>query len=196
MVKKQKKTATADAWKKKRWFKIISPKILNEVEIGGTLAAEGESLIGRKIMPSLRETTGNIRQGHVKTVLRIVEVKGDNAYTQLVGHEIQRDYIRRIIRRRMSLVKAIVPVKTKDGNEVQTTTIVFTRKKGYANQCKIIRKIITDILVNEAASKPYEQVMQEIIFGKTPSLIVKEVKKVLPIRRVEIVKTELLPQAK
>jgi small subunit ribosomal protein S3Ae len=196
MARKQRKSQTSDAWKKKKWFKIIAPKILNQKEIGETLALEGEDLVGRRIKPSLRETTGNIRQGHVKTVLRISNVKGDQAYTELVGHEIQRDYIRRIVRRRMSVVKTIVSLKTKDGSQLQITAVTFTRRRGYSTQVKTIRKIMTDILTKEAASKPYEQVMQEIIFGKTPARIVREVKKVLPIRRVEIVKTELLPPPK
>jgi small subunit ribosomal protein S3Ae len=192
MARKQRKSQATDKWKKKRWFKIIAPSILNQREIGETLALEGKNLIGRRIKPSLRETTGNIRQGHVKIVLMISEVKGDHANTRLVGHEIQRDYLRRIIRRRMSVVKTIVSSKTKDGNVIQITAIAFTRRRGYSTQTKTIRKIMTDMLTEETSSKPYEQVMQEIIFGKTPSKLVKEVKRILPIRRVEIVKTELL----
>ena len=94
MARKQRKASTSDTWKKKKWFKIIAPKVLNQKEIGETLALEGENLIGRKIMPSLRDTTGNIRQGHVKIALQISDVKGDHANTKLIGHEIQRDYLR------------------------------------------------------------------------------------------------------
>ena len=96
----------------------------------------------------------------------------------------------------MSVVQTIVSPTTKNGEKLQITAIAFTRRRGYSTQCKTIRRIMSDIITNEAESKPYEQVMQEIIFGKTPSRIVKEVKKILPVRRVEIIKTELLPQAK
>jgi small subunit ribosomal protein S3Ae len=196
MVKKTTKTTTADNWKRKGWFKIIAPPIFNNKEITETPAMEPELLKGRKMNVTLREVTGNIRLSHLKARLEIIDVKGNQAITKIVGHEIQRDFTRRLVRRRMDIITSIITATTKDNFPLRVTTTAFTRRKGDSVQVKLIRSMLADIIKQLVSSKTLDDVMREFLFGKISSTLYDETKKILPMKRVEVVKSVVIAQKK
>jgi len=48
---------------------------------------------------------------------KIATVSGDAAYTEFVGHEVTRDYLRSLVKRRSTRVDCQVPILTKDGRK-------------------------------------------------------------------------------
>ena len=102
-----KKKKTIDTWKTKEWYSLVAPVAFNEKEFGETPSSAPEKLKGRTCKPTLREITGNLKKSHINLTLRIKDIKGKKAYTELAGHEIQRDYVRRLIRRRMNVVRLV-----------------------------------------------------------------------------------------
>jgi small subunit ribosomal protein S3Ae len=81
-------------------------------------------------------------------------------------------------------------VVTKDGENLRIKSSCFTLKKASEAQTKQIRKIMEDVIKNRAASLELNKYLQEIILGKLSSDIYKVAKKIYPVRRVEITKTE------
>ena len=73
--------------KKKVWFKVLSPEVYGKREIGEITAFEAKNLIGRVIKLSARDLTTS-RDQNQKISLRVTEVKGDTAETEVIKSNI------------------------------------------------------------------------------------------------------------
>jgi small subunit ribosomal protein S3Ae len=185
------KRKTVEAWKKKEWYTIISPKLFEERSVGTTPADDPQKLADRVIEVPLREITGNMQHQFVKLLFRISEVKGNNCYTTFDGFELVREYLRRNIRRRRSMITAIREIRTKDNKTLQVTAYVFTARKVDTSKKDIIRTIIVDTL-KKGESESFDSYIQKLLFGSIAADTFKKAKIVAPIKRVEIGKCEIL----
>ncbi len=188
--------ARAEKWKFKSWYSVIAPKIFDERKIGDVLALEDANVMDRIVIANLGELTGELPHGYTRVHLKVKEIKGKTAYTALVGHELIRSYLRTIVRRRMSLVDDVVVVQTKDGINTSVKSAVVTANKISGATRIAIRKVVEEFLREAAAKKTYDQLMQEVLFKKLSSEIYKKVKVIAPIKRVEIIKTEVVESKK
>ena len=71
--------------KGKQWFGIIAPKYFDEKEIGKTISAVPEALIGKTVDVSAVELTNDINKYYLKLKFKITSVDGDKAFTQFYG---------------------------------------------------------------------------------------------------------------
>jgi small subunit ribosomal protein S3Ae len=170
---------------------VLAPKMFGDVKAGDTIADEPTKLIGRRIEMTVDELTGRlIKNSNMKLQLEVEEVDHANAYTRFIGHQIDNDYLRSLARKRSSKIDSNIEVVTKDGENLRIKSSCFTLKKASEAQTKQIRKIMEDVIKNRAASLELNKYLQEIILGKLSSDIYKVAKKIYPVRRVEITKTE------
>ena len=86
---------------KKQWYEIVAPKMFGEKVVGETLAVEPKQLIGRKIETNLVELSKDFSKFYVKLHFQINNVEGNKAYTKLVGHDVMRERIYRMVKRRV-----------------------------------------------------------------------------------------------
>ncbi len=121
MAKKKQVGRRVEGWKAKSWYKVHVPDNLGKAYIGDTIANDAESVVGRIMQATLGEITNDYAKQHIKMSLKIATVTGDAAYTEFVGHEVTRDYLRSLVKRRSSRVDCQVPILTKDGKKVQLT---------------------------------------------------------------------------
>lgn len=189
-----KKRKTADAWKRKEWYSIYSPKSFEEKEIGTTPAAEPENLIGRIIEVPLREITGNMGHQFVKMWFRVTDVKGKSAYTVFDGFELVREYLRRNVRRRRSMIRIVQEMQSSDGKKVKVTIYTFTARKVDTSKKDAIRKTMMSAVDRIGKENNFETLAQKMIFGAMAAEIFKETKAIAQIRRVEISKCEILSE--
>ncbi len=155
------------------------------------MADEPTKLIGRRVEMTLGELTGKLmKSSNLKLLLEIEEVDHSMAYTKFVGHKVDTGYLRSLARKGVSKIDSNINVMTKDGIEMCVKSSSFTLRKASGLQVKLIRKIMEEIIVTRARSLELNQYVQEIILGKLSSDIYKAAKKVYPLRRVEIIKTE------
>ena len=180
-----------DKWKAKGWYTILAPKMFGEVKAADTVADEPSKLIGRRVEMTLGDITGKmIKNSNLKLVMEIDEVDQTTAYTKFVGHKMDGGYLRSLARKGISKVDSNINVVTKDGETIRVKSSCFTLKKASAAQVKQIRKIVDDIIRDRANSLELSKYVQEIILGKLSSDIYKVAKKIYPLRRVEVTKTE------
>ncbi|MBI1974185.1 30S ribosomal protein S3ae [Candidatus Micrarchaeota archaeon] len=187
-----KKRKTADAWKKKEWLTLVAPAELEEKQIGLTPTDKIEKVIGRIAEITLREITSNINHQFVKLRLRVREVKGKTAYTELVGFELMREYLRRNVRRRRSMIRTIQSLKTSDGKRIQVTTFVFTARKLDSSKKAAIRSEMARIMAQDVPKETFIHAVEKGIFGGLATEVFKAVKNIAPTRRVEVYKLELV----
>ncbi len=186
-----------DGWKSKEWFNIEAPVYLNRSIVGNTMAGDPSLLLGRNVETTVGELTNDMTKNNTKVILRINNVVGDIATTDLMGHELTTDYVRSIVKRQTSRIDANIEVKTKDGYVIRVKPTCFTIKRARSSQIKAIREVMIEIVKRRAAESDFETFMQEAILGRLSAAIYRQAKFIYPLRRVEIRKTqvEVMPAA-
>ena len=186
-----------DGWKSKEWFNIEAPVYLNRTIVGNTMAGDPSLLLGRNVETTVGELTNDMTKNNTKVILRINNVVGDIATTDLVGHELTTDYVRSIVKRQTSRIDANIEVKTRDGYVIRVKPTCFTIKRARSSQIKAIREVMIEIVKKRASESDFETFMQEAILGRLSAGIYRQAKFIYPLRRVEIRKThvEVMPAA-
>ncbi len=187
-----KKTSGIDKWKKKKWFKIHASPEFDKKELGETPAEKPKQLEKRKIIVSLSELTNQKQKRHITVIFEINDIQGQDAYTEVIGHEIHDSYMGRILRRRNSKMQTVQTVATKENKSLRIKTIAISSSKLEADQETAIRNIMIDRIDKEIRRKEFGQAIQEIIFGVLAAKLFKDVKNIAPLKRVEIVKSQLV----
>lgn len=180
-----------DGWKSKEWYNIEAPAYLNRVVVGSTLAGDPALLVGRNVETTVGELTNDMTKNNTKVILRINNVVGEVATTDLMGHELTTDYVRSIVKRQTSRIDANIEVKTKDGFVIRVKPTCFTIKRARSSQMMAIREMMVDIVKKRASETDFETFMQEAILGRLSAAIYRQAKFIYPLRRVEIRKTQV-----
>jgi small subunit ribosomal protein S3Ae len=180
-----------DGWKSKEWYNIEAPAYLNRVVVGTTMAGDPALLLGRNVETTVGELTNDMTKNNTKVILRINNVVGDVATTDLMGHELTTDYVRSIVKRQTSRIDANIEVKTKDGFVIRVKPTCFTIKRARSSQMMAIREMMVDIVKKRASETDFETFMQEAILGRLSAAIYRQAKFIYPLRRVEIRKTQV-----
>ena len=180
-----------DKWKAKNWYQIQAPSLFDNVPISETLSDKPDSLIGRVTQISMQDLTNDFRKSHIKLFFKINKVEESTASTYFKGHTLTSDYLRRMIRRRKSRVDGVYDVETKDGAYLRVKPFAITEKRIQNSQKKLIRSVMKETIVNNGKAKTLNELLKEILEGRTGSEIYKNCKKFYPVKRVEIHKTEI-----
>lgn len=191
IVRRRVERRTTDKWKKKKWFTIVASKEFSNKVIGETPAEKVKILDGRVVKTNLGNLTNQRQKRHISVSFKITKVEGSTANTVLIGHEIGSSYLGRMIRRRSSKIETVQTVITKDKQSVKVKTIAITARKAKKKQKTAMRKIMITIIADSAKKKTCNQFVQELIFGIISSKIFNDIKKIVPIKRVEIVKSKI-----
>jgi len=180
-----------ETWKTKKWYSIYAPELFGSKMVGETIASDEKVLINRVINIGLDELTGDYSQSYATAKLRIVEVKGNNAYTKFVGNEFAPSFLRTFIRRRKTMIDHVVDVKTSDNADIRLKLMIFAAGKIARGAEADIRNKVKAELISKALTMTANQLLQEILFKKFAAKLVPVIKKIAPIKRVEFRKVEL-----
>ncbi|MEM0380548.1 MAG: 30S ribosomal protein S3ae [Desulfurococcaceae archaeon] len=188
----KKKYVARDKWKLKKWYEVVAPPVFGSIVIGTTPSDTPSKLIGRVMETTLYDITGDITQVHVKLFFQIIDVQDNKAITRFKGHELSRDYIRSLIRRKSSKIQGIFDVKTKDNYVLRLTIIALTAYRCKTSQKKAIRRIMKEHVMEKVPQLTFDELINEIVFGKMSQEIAEKARKIYPLRKVEIYKSKLL----
>ena len=191
MAKKKQVGRRVEGWKAKSWFKVHVPDNLGKAYIGDTIANDAESVVGRIMQATLGEILNDYAKQHIKMSFKIANVTGDAAYTEFVGHEVTRDYLRSLVKRRSSRIDCIVPVTTKDNKKVRLTVCCYTFARANISQEHAIRNAITQSVAAQAQAWDLTTLLNGIVSGEISRDLFKAVKTIYPTRRVEVIKSKV-----
>lgn len=188
-----KKTKVMDKWKLKKWYTVLAPSVFDNKPFCEIVATEESSLLNRIIKTSLNNFVSSGSQSAMFSTLcfRIIEVKGTQAFTRLIGHEIAPSFLRTFARRGKDLIHMVVDCKTKDGQDVRLKVIAVTEGKISENTGSSLRAAVIDEVKKATEPLNYDELMQEVIYGKLVSRLYNRLKQISSMKRVEIRKTEL-----
>lgn len=181
-----------DKWKMKEWYNVHAPRMFNETVIGETPAADPEYLIGRQSEVTVQDLTGDFSKMHIKLRFKIVGYDGHEAKTELMGHDLTSDYVRRLTRRKKTKTDHVVDVKTADGYVLRLKTMSIADRRIQASQEEGMRAAIAAYLTSYAAENKLADIIKAIISGDMAKDTAKACHAIIPIKRIEIRKSEVL----
>lgn len=193
-VKKGKAAArkVKDKWKAKEWYKLRAPRMFNSVELGETPSSDPSALMGRNIEVTVHELTGDFSKMHIKMIFKVNDIKGLEASTMFIGHDLTSDYVRRLTRRKRTKTDHVIDVRTKDGYLVRIKTMSITEQRIQAAQETAIRNIMTVQLERDVSNMTVSELVKVVISGDLSKDLSNAAKVIIPIKRIEIRKTEVL----
>jgi small subunit ribosomal protein S3Ae len=196
MVKKSQIGRKVEGWKAKGWYKIHVPEVFGKTYIGDTISNDPATVMGRILQTTLGEIIQDYTKQHIKIRVKVTSVTGDAAYTEFVGHELTRDYMRSMVKRRTSRIDTILPVKTKDGKNLRITMTCLTLTRANLSQVHAIRSAMTRFMTSYAAQRELPAFVKDMVSGEITKELFKLVKPIYPVRRVEIVKSRVEPESR
>lgn len=180
-----------DKWKAKQWYSIRAPPMYNGAMIAETLADEQDKLIGRVAEATLQDLTGDFSKMHVKMLFKVQAVRGNECATKFAGHELTSDYIRRLTRRKHSKIDSVVDVTTKDGFSMRVKPMAVTDRRAQSSQEMEIRRLSVEKIQAAAQEMDHAQFIKVVVNGDLGQTIYNEARKIYPLKRVEIRKSEV-----
>ncbi|MCP1662224.1 MAG: 30S ribosomal protein S3ae [Methanocalculus sp. MSAO_Arc1] len=195
MAKKKQIGRRVEGWKAKSWYKVYTPETYGKVYIGDIVSADPDNLIGRVMAVSLGEIIQDYSKQYIKMRFRINNVAGDAAYTEFIGHEVTRDYLRSHVKRRTSRIDATVTKKVQGGRELQVTITCFTLNRAKLSHVHAIRAKMLDVVDRLAKEMDYETFAKAAVNGDISREIFKESRTIFPIRRIDVIKSEAVSTA-
>ncbi|MFA5383030.1 MAG: hypothetical protein WC356_07720 [Candidatus Micrarchaeia archaeon] len=193
MAKKKTVRKTIDKWKLKSWYRVLAPELYENKELGEIPASDPKNLLNKIIKVPLFIVGGKVGAVGINTRVnfRIVEVKGTTAFTRVIGHEVDQSFVKTLARRRRSVVDKVVDAETKDGNKIRVKGSIITLNKIAQRPKTALRNTFNTQVKEMIKELTLDEVMNSILFGKFPVQIQQVLKKITPIRKVQINKTEV-----
>jgi len=182
--------------KGKEWFTIIAPNIFDNMELGKTMSNNPDNLIGRKIDVSLIDLTNDLNKYYMKFIFKIKTIQEDKAITEFYGSDCLRDYISRMILRRIKRVDSVQDLNTKDGMTIRVKSLAIIRGRIKSSIRTTIRNKIKELMKAEVEALTLDEFIESIISDDTKNKILKEARKIYPVRNFEIRKTEVMGPTK
>ena len=195
MAKKQNRAASRkvkDRWKSKEWYNVLAPQMFNLARIGETLSSEPDTVVGRVATVTLQDLTGDFSKAHLKLKFKVRDVRGYDAYTEFIAHDMANDYVRRLSRRHRSKVDTVVDVKTADNYILRIKTMAVIDRRMQAGQRTGIRNITVETLREYTKNKSLAEVVKGMVTGELSRILASKCKPIVPVRRMEIRKSEVL----
>jgi len=178
--------------KAKEWYSIIAPKVFDNRELGKAMVTEPEQLVGRKISVGLLELMNNFNKFYVKFVFRVIKVEGTTAHAEFAGSEVLRDYVSRMVLKRIRRIDTVQNLETKDGRKIRVKGIAIISKKVKSTIEKIIRSQIKDSLAKTVSEITFDDFIMMLTTDEIKNEVLHEARRIYPVRNFEIRKTEVV----
>jgi small subunit ribosomal protein S3Ae len=176
---------------KKQWYDIFAPKMFGEKIVGETLTVDPKYLMGRTIGVSLMEVYKNTQKFYIRLLFQVDRIEGNKAYTKLVGHEVMRERVYRMVQRHGRRVDCIQDLVTKDGKKIRVKTVFMLVRRVGTSMKSDTRKFTSEYVAKVVSENNLEDLMKHILEGNIQEKIRRDCSKLYPVSVVEIRKTEI-----
>ena len=178
--------------KGKQWFAILAPKYFDEMEMGKTISSAPEALVGKTVNISAVELTNDINKYYLNLKFKIISVDGDKAFTRFYGSECLQDYISRMVLHRIRRIDSIQDITTSDKIKMRVKGLVIVSKKVKSSVAVKIRQFVSELIKKQVEDSTLEEFLQEMLSNELKNKILREGRRIYPIRNFEVRKTEII----
>lgn len=186
MSKDTKKQASRVKTKKKLWYKIISPKLFGEREIGETYLTSPEAALGRTLKINLKELTNNVKDQNTAVVFQIQKIDGSSLKTNVCGLELSPSFVKRMVRKDTDRVDDYFVFKTKDGQEVIVKTLLITQSKINRARTAELSRQLQELLREEISKTDFVSFVDDLVNKKFKNLARKKLTKIYPLKEIAV----------
>ncbi len=180
-----------DKWKAKEWYKVYAPDMFSKMQLGETPSDSPDGVVGRITEATVQDLTGDFSKMHIKIKFKIHDVRGLDAHTMFVGHDLTSDYVRRLTRRKRTKTDAVVDVTTKDAWQIRVKPMAVSEQRIQASQETAVRNIMQEEVKKAAAEATIGEFVRMLIMGELSKRISDASKIIVPIKRIEIRRSEV-----
>lgn len=176
----------------KNWYEIQTPDIFDKDVIGETPAEKDSQVVGRTISEDLTELMDGSDKYYVSVSLKVTDVEGNKAFSEIEGMECSNEFVSRMIRKRSDRLDLVEEVETSDDRTVRVKIVGATVSSTSTETLRTARKKIAEVIEEKAAEQVYEEFMENVFSDNIQEEIREEANQIYPFRELEIRKTELL----
>ena len=171
---------------KKRWVRLIAPKLFNEQTLGETLVSDPEEVLGRKLQVNLTVLTNDPKTQNVKVGFIAKEAKQGAAETELVSYYMMPSAIKRMVRRGGRRIDDSFACLTADKISVRVKPLAISRHMVKGSISAALGKQLKKGNTEEAGKLSYIDFASELIQNKFQTRIKQAISKIYPLRTLVI----------
>jgi small subunit ribosomal protein S3Ae len=181
----------AKAVLQKNWFTVQAPDIFDVEEVSETPAEKTSQVEGRTVKEGLNEMLDDSSKYYMDVTLKVTEVEGNKAFTEIQGLECSSEFVSRLVSKRSDRFDMVHDVTTEDRREVRVKIVGSTLRKTSSSTLSAVREELQEILDNHAESQVYNEFMENIFTDNIQEEMREKAEKIYPFRELEVRKTEL-----
>lgn len=181
---------------KKSWHTILSTKAFNSTLLGETYVVEPAAMTGMHLTVNLANLTGDIRQQGISLKFRVNEVDNGSGIASVIGYESSPSQLRRLVRRGVERMDDSVECRTSEGKLIVVKPFAVTRASTGKSKISLVRKNLRAVIISETAKHTFDDIVKNVISHEFQNLLKGSIKKILPLRALEIRKLEIVSEKK
>ena len=181
----------AKAVLQKNWFNVQAPDIFDDDEVTETPAEKASQVKGRTVKEGLNELLDSSSKYYMDVTLKVTDVEGNKAFTEIKGVECSSEYVSRMISKRSDRFDMVHDVTTEDGREVRVKVVGSTLRKTSSSTLSAVRQELQNILDEKADQQMYNEFMENIFTDNIQEEMRDKAEEIYPFTDLEIRKTEL-----
>ncbi|MEK6905336.1 MAG: hypothetical protein AABX24_02945 [Nanoarchaeota archaeon] len=171
---------------RKIWYRILSPKLFGQMELGETYLASPEEAIGRNLKIHLKDLTGNVKDQNAYVKFTIDELEGTTLKASVSGYELTATSVKRMVRKNTNRLDDYLVFKTKDGKNLILKTLLITQSKAQRSVQKQLRHKMKVFLAEEVKNNTFETVIGNLVTRKIQMTLKKLLYKVYPVNEAAV----------
>jgi small subunit ribosomal protein S3Ae len=176
----------AKATVKKRWFKILAPKVYGEKVVGETTAIEPKAVVGKTMKVNASTLAYDMRKQSTELNLLIEGVEGDKAKTSIIGFKVLPTSIKRIVRKGRTRLDITLKVLTKGEKVVTFKLLVITQHTIKGSVALALRREIKRFIIKKASILPYQALAESVINDALKRELKSRLRKIYPVKICDI----------
>ena len=177
---------------KKKWLTIRASKFFDSELLGECYVASPDLLMGRTVAANLANLTGDIRQQSVTLKFIVNSVDGEFGVADVIGYETASSAIRRVVRRGSDRLDESFVCETSNGQKVRIKPMIITKTITNSAVHRSLRKALVSTVVKLVRKHTFESLINEMITSKLQMAVKTDLKKIYPLKSVEITSLWLL----
>lgn len=177
---------------KKKWLQIRAGKFFDSELLGECYVASPDLLMGRTVAANLANLTGDIRQQSVTLKFIVNSMEGETGIADVIGYQMASSAIRRIVRRGSDRLDESFVCETSDGKKVRIKPMAITKTITNSSVHRSVRKMLINSLVQIVKKHTFDSLINEAITSKLQMEVKADLKKIYPLKAVELTSLWLL----
>jgi len=181
----------AKAVLQKNWYEVQAPSIFDEDTVTETPAEKDSQVIGRTVKEGLNDLMENADKYYADVSLKVTDVEGNKAFTEIHEMECSSEFVSRMIREGSDRFDFVHDLETADDRTVRIKFVGATLRRTSSKKLSAVRSKIEEILQEKGDEQTYEEIMENIFMDNIQEEIRDKADEIYPFRQLEVRKTEL-----